>query len=145
MGYRIKPAIDGDPNADSGTSGPMSTDTKARLTGLLGALLLAPVYFLIGHFTDENRGFVVFCVVAVFATIIYVLRKKALKPPLLLPIVVLFVVELSTAFLVPLPRKIPGYIMVSISTGDCALLIWMLSLFDRTLRADDDEGPRYSA
>jgi hypothetical protein len=58
---------------------------------------------------------------------------------------VLFAVEISIAFLVPLPSKIPGFIMIPIGTGDCALLIWMLSLFDRTLREDDDGGPRYSA
>lgn len=109
------------------------------------AVPLAPIYFLVVHFTDENRGFVVFCVVAVFATIIYVLRKKALRARLLLPILLLLAVELSAALLVPLPTKIPGFMMISISTGDLALLVWLLSFFDRTLRSDDDEGPRYSA
>jgi hypothetical protein len=82
--------------------------------------------------------------VAVFATMIYVLRKKALRACLLLPIL-FFAVELSAALLVPLPSKLPGFYAISISTGDCALLIWILSLFDRTLRDDDDQGPRYSA
>jgi hypothetical protein len=122
-----------------------SADTKRWLAGLVMAVLLVPIYFLVGHFTNENRGFVVFCVLAVFATIIYVLRKKALRACLLLPILFFFAVELSAALLVPLPSKLPRFYMISISTGDCALLIWILSLFDRTLRDDDDQGPRYSA
>jgi hypothetical protein len=127
----------------------MSADTKGRLIGLLGVVLLSPIWFLVAHFTNETRGFVVVCVVGVFATIIYVLRKSTLGARLLLPMAVLFAVELSTALLAPLPSKIPGFIMVPISIGDCVLLIWILSLFDRTLGGHDDdpdaEGPRYSA
>lgn len=128
----------------------MTADTKGRLAGLVTALLLFPVYFLLAHFTNENRGFLVVCVMLVFAGIIYVLRKKALKPRLLLPIAVLFAVELSTAFLVPLPSKIPGYTMIPISITNGVLLLWILSHFDRTLddhneHGDPDaEGPRYS-
>jgi hypothetical protein len=145
VGYRSKLALDGDPATDGQTDRSLSTDTKGRLAGLLAAVLLAPIYFLVAHLTDENRGFVVFCVFGVFAAIFYVLRNKALKPRLLLPILALFAAQLSFAFLVPLPSKLSGFIMVSISTGDCAILIWLLSRFDRSLRNDDDEGPRYSA
>jgi glucose-6-phosphate-specific signal transduction histidine kinase len=133
------------PELDGSRAGERSNEVRARLVGLVMAVLLAPIYFLVGHFTDENRGFVVFCVVAVFACVIYVLRKRALRPRLLLPIVILFAVEISIALVVPLPSKIPGFIMISISTGDGAILIWILSFFDRTLRDEDDEGPRYSA
>ena len=133
------------PELHGSRAGERSNEVRARLVGLVMAVLLAPIYFLVGHFTDENREFVVFCVIAVFAGVIYVLRKRALKPRLLLPIVILFAVEISIAFVVPLPSRIPGFIMISISTGDGAILIWVLSFFDRTLRDEDDEGPRYSA
>ena len=139
LSYRQEPEIEGDRAAER------SNEIRGRLAGLVMAMLLAPIWFLVAHFTNENRSFVVDCVVGVFATIIYVLRKKALRTRLLLPILLLFAVELSVALLMPLPTYIPGYTMIMISTGDCALLIWILSLFDRTLRDDDDEGPRYSA
>ena len=127
----------------------MSTDTKGRLVGLVISALLLPVWFLVAHFTNETRGFVVVCVVGVFAAIAYVLRKGALQPRVMLPMLGLFAIELSTALLAPLPSKIPGYIMVAISISDGVLIIWILSHFDRTLGGCDDdtdaEGPRYSA
>lgn len=138
LAYREEPNIDGDRAAER------AKELQGRLTGLVIALLLAPVYFLVGHFTNESRGFVVFSVVGVFATIVYVLRRKVLRRRLLLPILFLFGIEVSAALLVPLPSKMPGFIMISIGTGDLVLVFWILSLFDRTLREDDDEGPRYS-
>lgn len=138
LSYREVPQIDGDRAAER------SKEVRGRLAGLMMALLLSPIYFLLVYFTNENRGFVVFCVLLVFAAIVYVLRKKALRARLLFPILLLFAVELSVALLAPLPAKMPGFIMISIGTGDLVLLSWILSLFDRTLREDDDEGPRYS-
>jgi hypothetical protein len=127
----------------------MSGDTTGRLVGAAIAALAAPLYFLVAHFGNENRAFVVVTVVMVFATIICVLRKHVLRTRLLLPLTALFVIELSTAFLLPLPSKVPGFVMVPISLGDYVLLVWILSLFDRKLGGYDDnpdaEGPRYSA
>lgn len=111
----------------------MSADTKGWLIGLVMALLLSPVWFVVAHFTNETRGFVVFCVAGVFATIIYVLRKRVFRARLLLPVTALFAIELSTALLVPLPSKIPGFIMIPISISDLVLLLWILSRFDRRL------------
>jgi hypothetical protein len=123
-------------------------ETKGRLIGLGFGISMLPIMYVFSQHGQQVRGFVVFCVVSVFATIIYVLRKGILRARLLLPLILLFAIELSTALLLPLPSKIAGFTMIPISIGNAVLLLYILSLFDRTLGrhdADPDEGPRYGA
>jgi uncharacterized membrane protein YhdT len=115
----------------------MSADTKARLVGLAMAVLLWPTWLLFARFSNETRGFVVFCVSGVAYAAAYVQRKKRNRMQLWLLIAIIYLVELPLALLVPLPSRVPGSAMLPVSFANLFLVLGAVSLFQR-LRNDPD-------
>jgi hypothetical protein len=110
---------------------PKSAAINPRLVGLIFAAALAPLYAIFIHFDQENLGFVLFCVTGVFLAVIYVNRACALRWRFGAELLPIYIIHIVVILNLPLPKKIPGFIMIPISFADLVIVLGLLHLLEQ--------------
>jgi uncharacterized membrane protein YjjP (DUF1212 family) len=103
-----------------------SPEARPRWVGLIMAAALMPFFALFAHFGMRNLGFVLICITGVFLTVIYVNRSSALRWRFIAELISLYIIHIIVVLLLPLPQKIPGFIMIPISMADLVLVLSVL-------------------
>jgi len=95
------------------------------------ALFLSPVFFIFAYLGRPERGFIIMCVLGVFATVVYVRRRVARQPYFVAVITAFFVVELPLVVFVPISDEhFPGILAMPFVILNVILILAVLRLVE---------------
>jgi hypothetical protein len=107
----------------------ISQRTKSGLLGLASVVIFSPVYFVVSHYSQDNRGLLAESVVIVFAGVAYGRSDLLRKASFLATLLVLFAAQFAAILIIKLPTAFPGPVMISGAIVDALLLLGIASLF----------------
>jgi len=107
------------------------TETKSRIAGLITLVLVSPVYFAFAHFGHPQKGFLVTCVVGVFAAIIYTKGRVLLDVYHISSMIVLFIAQIFGVLIFNI--SVPDHFSIAVlpfAIADYFLLFAILGLVE---------------
>ena len=106
-------------------------DMNPQLVGVIIFAALAPLYATFVYFDRWNLGLVFVCITGVFLAAIYVKRSSAFRWRFAAEVLSLYLLHVFVILVIPLPKEIPGFVMIGISFLDAFLVIILLEFFEK--------------
>jgi hypothetical protein len=92
---------------------------------------LSPVFIIFAYLGHPQRGFVMMCVLGVFAAVIYVKRHVARMGYFISVVAPFFIVEIFLALFIPISEKhFPGILAMPFAIVNVILLLAILRLVE---------------
>ena len=112
--------------------------SKSQKAGYIIALLLSPVFIIFAYFGHPQRGFVMMCVLGVFATVTYMKRHIAKKKYFIGVVTPFFIAEIFLALFVPMSEEhFPGILAMPFAIVNVILLLAILRLVEANIAPRD--------
>jgi hypothetical protein len=105
--------------------------SNPKAVGLIGAVLLFPIYALTSHIGGENRGFIVFCVTGAFFGVAYVRFDIINNIYFISTMIVLYIIQCTIAMMVDWPYNFPGFLMIPIAIADAFFILYAILFVER--------------
>jgi integral membrane sensor domain MASE1 len=108
------------------------TVTKSKIAGLITLLLVSPVYFAFAHFGHRQKGFLVTCVISVFAAILYSKGRELLNVYSISFMTIMLIAQIFCVLFynIPVPHSF-SIAVLPFAIADCVLMIAILGLMER--------------
>jgi hypothetical protein len=94
------------------------------------AAAVIPFFALFVHYDRQSLGLILSCVTGVFLTVVYVKRSSALRWKFIARMSVLYIIHVIIVLNLPIPDKIPGFIMIPLSFADLVAVLALLHFLD---------------